>query len=94
MKEQIEAFVKALNEKFPKVEQWDNRYYYSTGGKYYKIYTSPDGVAKSAYGFVDRETGDLYKAATWAAPAKHVRGNINDISGLDACEKYSVKYLR
>ena len=31
----------------------------------------------SVHCFVEIATGDIYKAATWKAPAKIVRGNIN-----------------
>ena len=36
--------------------------------KYYGQYR--DG---SVHCFVDKETGDVYKAASWSAPAKHIR---------------------
>lgn len=41
-------------------------------------------IARKSYGstsvhcFVEISTGDIYKAATWKAPAKGVRGNINN----------------
>ena len=31
--------------------------------------------------FVEKETGDVYKPATWRAPAKHARGNLYDEFG-------------
>ena len=39
--------------------------------KYYGQYR--DG---SVHAFVDKETGDVYKPASWQAPAKHVRYNL------------------
>lgn len=36
----------------------------------------------SAYFFVDNETGDIYKAAGWKAPAKTIRYNIMTAEGL------------
>ena len=30
----------------------------------------------SVHAFIDRETGDVYKPASWAKPAKHVRYNL------------------
>jgi hypothetical protein len=49
---------------------------------------------KFVYGFVDAHTGDIYKAATWAAPAKHVRGNIfNDDGGMNSCTPNGIVYL-
>lgn len=41
--------------------------------------------AGSIYAFIDKETGDIFKPASWKAPAKGVRGNVfspND--GLEA----------
>ena len=49
---------------------------------------------KSVYGFVDAYTGDIYKAASWRAPAKHVRGSICDPDGgMHATTPYGIKYL-
>lgn len=33
---------------------------------------------RSVFCFIERNTGDIYKPATWAAPAKDPRGNIFD----------------
>ncbi len=91
-----EEFVKELNEKFPQEEPFQAVYGFSIGKKFCRIFTSRDGGKTSSccYGFVDIQTGDLYKAASWAAPAKGIRGNINDPSGLEACNRYGVRYLR
>ena len=96
MKEKIAQFVEQLNNKFPTNGQlFKEKFVYTTGKRFYKICRSRDGInPSSAYAFVDKETGDLYKSASWNAPALHVRGNINDESGLNACEEYSVKYLK
>ena len=48
-----------------------------TGRKYSKIALSTGGI----YCFVENDSGDIYKASSWKAPAKHVRGNINDPNG-------------
>ena len=64
-----------------------------TGKRYYKIvqqefetweksrnygkYT--DG---SVHCFVDKETGDVYKPASWAAPAKHIRFTFQNVDHL------------
>ena len=39
----------------------------------YATYQYRDG---SVHAFIDRETGDVYKPAGWAKPAKHVRYNL------------------
>ena len=46
------------------------------GRKYKRIVTVVDGCHQSVWGFIEVETGDIYKAAGWKGPAKHVRGNI------------------
>ena len=68
------------------------------GRKYAKIIkdgNSGRGGQTSVYGFVDAHTGDIYKAATWAAPAKHIRGSIFDgDGGMSSCTPYGIVYLR
>ena len=45
--------------------------------KYYGQYR--DG---SVHAFVDKETGDVYKPACWAAPAKHIRFTFQNVDHL------------
>ena len=45
--------------------------------KYYGQYR--DG---SVHAFVDKETGEVYKPAGWAKPAKHVRFDMRDVKQL------------
>lgn len=48
-------------------------------GKYSRIVQADaDGTARSVHAFLDVRTGDIYKAAGWKAPAKHVRFNLLD----------------
>lgn len=47
---------------------------------------------RSAFCFVDLETGAILKAASWAAPAKHARGNI--ANGAADLTQYGAVYLR
>jgi hypothetical protein len=61
----------------------------TTGNKYIKVisYVKPkyEGAfgQQSVHAFIDKKTGDIYKPASWNAPAKHVRFNIyNDIDLL------------
>lgn len=46
--------------------------------------------------FIDKVTGDIFKPASWVAPAKGVRGNINsDQNGMEAITpEGNVIYLR
>jgi hypothetical protein len=54
-------------------------YIYVKGRKYAKI-VHLAGLSKqrSAHAFVDLNTGDVYKSASWSAPAKGVRYNLLD----------------
>ena len=48
-----------------------------------------------AHCFIDKATGDVLKAETWARPAKHARGNIfDDHNGLEKMGPYGPAYLR
>jgi len=62
------------------------------GKRYIKIVSSQPHT-RSIYGFVDIATGDVLKAASWQAPAKHVRGNVR--KHASACAgPYGIVYLR
>lgn len=54
-------------------------YVYEKGRKYARIIhiTRPSGQ-KSAHAFVDLNTGDVYKSASWKSPAKGIRYNLLD----------------
>jgi hypothetical protein len=53
------------------------QYTFTVGKKYAKIIMQCRGV-KSAHAFVDLSNGDVYKAASWQAPAKGIRYNLMD----------------
>jgi hypothetical protein len=67
----------------------------SFGRKYAKIMS-----ARSVWGFVAMSedvakaevVGDLLKAASWSAPAKHARGNI--LNGSASYDSYGPNYLK
>lgn len=77
------------------------------GKRYYKVcnFTPGDGV-KSVFAFIAKEDfqtkgmgqvkkGDIFKPATWNAPAKHARGNLlNDDKGMDCMSPYGPCYLK
>ena len=56
-----------------------DRFRYSEGKKYLKVtreeYNEKTGYWRdtTVHSFVDKKTGDVYKPASWKAPAKHVR---------------------
>jgi len=52
--------------------------------------------SRSVHSFVDRTNGDILKAATWAAPAKHARGSVlaaTTADRLSAVSPYGANYL-
>ncbi len=67
----------------------------SFGRKYAKI-TSKDsnGMSGGVWGFVNMENGDLLKAASWSAPAKHARGNIESAAYFENYVWTGPNYLR
>jgi hypothetical protein len=46
------------------------------GRRYVRVLKKDRQGGRSAYGFVDKLTGDVLKAASWKSPAKGARGNI------------------
>lgn len=64
------------------------------GRKYVRIVRSGDS-SRSVYCFVERETGNILKAASWKTPAKGARGNIYaDDHGMQAVTAYGAVYRR
>lgn len=60
-----------LKENGPDVE-----FYIKRGRKYLKIIFRDSGGQQSVHAFVDRNTGEVYKPASWNAPFKDVRFNL------------------
>ena len=60
------------------------------GKRYAKII-----IGNYAHSFIAFATGDIFKCAGWAAPAKHARGNIfSDQKGQEAFgDGYYIRYL-
>ena len=69
------------------------RFVVKTGKRYYKIVQQEfETWEKSRYYgqyrdgsvhcFVDKETGDVYKPASWQAPAKHIRFSFQNVEDL------------
>ena len=53
----------------------------SFGKKYIKVIQEDSSV----HAFIDRKTGDVYKPASWKAPAKHVRYDLRVITEREEC---------
>ena len=48
-------------------------YVIETGKKYHKVIMIDGGSSRSVHAFVDKNTGEVYKSASWKSPAKGVR---------------------
>lgn len=59
------------------------------GRKFDKLVARGNGV----HCFIEKITGDIYKAATWSAVAKHARGNIYNEDMLKGVDVYGADYL-
>lgn len=67
---------------------------YEVGRKYVKITMTRTGRSStSVYLFMDAATGNLYKAATWKAPAQGIRGNVLD-NPMSICGPNGAGYAR
>lgn len=44
-----------------------------SGRKYHKVMQCVDGQTESVHAFIDKKTGEVYKAASYKSPAKGVR---------------------
>ena len=56
------------------------KFYIEEGRKYHKIIMETGGASRSVHAFVDKKSGDLYKAASFKSPAKGIRFNLCIIS--------------
>jgi hypothetical protein len=48
-------------------------YEVETGKKYHKVIFIDGGGSRSVHAFIDKQTGEVYKSASWKSPAKGVR---------------------
>lgn len=88
---QIEELVTEMNNKWskPYIENTDMilKFELTQGRKYAKVvrYVDVNGqkMHQSVHVFVCKETGNVYKPATWAAPIKNVvRGNVANLKSV------------
>lgn len=87
MENKVQNMVNLLNQKYGNEKR---EYTFTEAKKYFKVWCTSWG-SKSIYAFVDRD-GNIFKPAGLNAPAKHVRGTVDD--PLACCGEYSVNYLR
>jgi hypothetical protein len=54
---------------------------FEPGSKYVKVVKISSGGSRSVHSFVEKETGAIWKAASWKTPARNFsRGNVYDAS--------------
>ena len=61
------------------------KFYIESGRKYHKIIMETEAGSRSVHAFVDKKTGEVYKAASFKAPAKIVRYNLLSIKSREEC---------
>ena len=74
----------------------DYKFYIESGRKYHKLIMETGGGSRSVHAFIDQKTGEVYKPASFKAPAKHVRFNlllINDREWLLENADWAGSYL-
>ena len=58
----------------------------SSGRKYHKIWqVSGSNGSKSCHAFIEKKTGEVYKPASYKAPAKIVRYRLLEIASREEC---------
>ena len=75
--------VTRLQEDYDSNNYTSDRYKFEiqTGRKYHKIVAKNQGV----HAFVDKQTGEVYKPASYKSPAKHVRYDLRRIKQRHEC---------
>jgi len=70
--------------KIPNAITWETKYIYETGRKYFKVIKVEESFTSHTCveAFIDRQTGDLYKPASYRKPAKGARYNLRDQKSL------------
>jgi hypothetical protein len=61
------------------------KFYIESGRKYHKLIMETESGSRSVHAFVDKKTGDVYKPASFKAPAKGVRYNLLRIESREQC---------
>ena len=61
------------------------KFYIESGRKYHKFVMETESGSKSVHAFVDKKTGEVYKPASYKAPAKIVRYRLLEIPSREQC---------
>ena len=63
----------------------DYKFYIESGRKYHKLIMETGAGSRSVHAFIDKNTGEVYKPASFKAPAKHVRYNLLSEISREKC---------
>ena len=74
-----------LLQDFQSKHKSDYKFYIESGRKYHKIVMETESGSRSVHAFVDKKTGEVYKPASFKAPAKIVRYNLLSIESREKC---------
>ena len=61
------------------------KFYIESGRKYHKVIMETNWGSRSVHAFVDKKTGEVYKPASFKAPAKIVRYRLLEIASREQC---------
>jgi len=61
------------------------KFYIESGRKYHKVIMETGAGSRSVHAFVDKKTGEVYKPASFKAPAKIVRYRLLEIASREEC---------
>ncbi len=81
------ALTEDYNHQYPNGQ--DLQFKIESGRKYFKICQcekrNGEYSSRSVHAFVDKKNGNVFKPASWKAPAKHVRYNLLDENSRNLC---------
>ena len=81
-----EMLCEALTQDFyKKGSKLDYKFYIEAGRKYLKVIMETEAGSRSVHAFIEKKFGNVYKAASWKAPAKHIRFNLLDDNSREEC---------
>ena len=78
-----EALIQDFTSHHPNSDPY--KFYIESGRKYHKLIMETGAGSRSVHAFVDKKTGDVFKPASFKAPAKIVRYNLLRIESREQC---------
>jgi hypothetical protein len=78
-----EALMQQFQSSHPNSDPY--KFYIESGRKYHKLIMETNGNSRSVHAFVDKNSGAVYKAASFKAPAKGIRYYLLDDNSREEC---------